>query len=74
MIIQDRAHGYQYADMLDILSEYTDVSDHVNLRKLAIYIQSTDNLDEFKKLLPSLPLDLVSETVFFFFAFSESLV
>jgi hypothetical protein len=48
-------------EMLDILSEYTDVYARVNLNKLAKWMKA-DNEEEFKKNLPSLPLELVSET------------
>ena len=47
--------------MTDILSEYTDVSVTVNLNKLAKWMYDDDS-EEFKKMLPSLPVDLVSES------------
>ena len=50
-------------EVLDILSEYTDVSVAVNLNKLANWMNA-DNEEEFKNMLPSLPVDLVSETDF----------
>ena len=46
--------------MLDILSEYTDVSVAVNLDKLAKWLND-NNGEEFKKILPLLPVDMVSE-------------
>ena len=50
-------------EMLDIFSEYTDVSLMVNLNKLTEWMIA-DNEEEFKKLLPSLTVELVSETIF----------
>lgn len=47
--------------MLDILSEYTDVSLTVNINKLAKWMYDDDS-EEFKKMLPSVPVDLVSES------------
>ena len=64
MIQQDHDHDHSTAGLLDILSEYTDVSVAVNLGKLANWMHA-GNEEEFKKLLPSLPVDLVSETNFF---------
>ena len=50
-------------EVLDILSKYTDVSVPVNLEKMAKWMNA-DNEEEFKKMLSSLPVDLVSETDF----------
>lgn len=49
------------SEMLDILSEYTDVSLTVNINKLAKWMYDDDS-EEFKKMLPSVPVDLVSES------------
>ena len=50
--------------VLDILSEYTDISVTVKLVQLSQLMYSSDNVEkskeEFQSLLPSLPLDLVS--------------
>ena len=50
--------------VLDILSEYTDISVTVKLVQLSKLMYSSDNVEkskeEFQSLLHSLPLDLVS--------------
>ena len=47
-------------EVLNILSEYTDVSDTLNLDLLAKLMDAdSDSVEEFKKTLCSLPLDLV---------------
>ena len=53
-------------EVLNILSEYTDTSDAQKLVKLLglMYCQPydiSDNAEEFKKILPSLPFELVGE-------------
>ena len=48
------------AEVFNLLSEYTDVSDTLKLDLLAKLIDAdSDNAEEFKKTLCSLPLDLV---------------
>ena len=58
--------GRSGTEVLNILSEYTDTSDAQKLVKLmelmccpSDYVN--DNAEEFKKILPSLPLELVGE-------------
>ena len=50
--------------VLDVLSEYTDISVTVKLVQLSKLMYSSDDVEkskeEFQSLLPSLPLDLVS--------------
>ena len=53
-------------EVLNILSEYTDTSDAQKLVKLMGLMccpsyDVNDNTEEFKKILPSLPLELVGE-------------
>ena len=62
--VVEQAVKMNSTEVLDLLSEYTgDVSVAVNLDKLAKWMNA-DNEEEFKKMLSSLPLDLVSETDF----------
>ena len=56
----------QSIEVLDILSEYTDVSATVNLNKLLNWMKADDE-EEFKKMLPSLQVDQVSKTDFLIF-------
>jgi len=58
VILKEGWHGGS-SEMLDILSEYTDVSVAVNLDKLAKWLND-NNGEEFKKILPLLPVDMVT--------------
>ena len=48
------------ADMLKILEDFTEIPDKVKLLQLSKLMDSSDNVEKFRRILRSLPADLVS--------------